>query len=305
LAVLDELADVLLPPGLPDELHARGYRQLVIVADAYLQQVPFAALRPVRAGARAYLGLPDEKGGFQLVFAPSTSIFSYWARRVIRRNGGDSRYASLFVDPLGDLSTFNPGVRRVFSVIESRLRDRKIEVQRFDGNAATPAVWLDKARGSDLVIYFGHSNAGQKDTGRAALSLSDGSGASAPVTAEDVYRAATKPLFSKESLFVFASCSSGFVSAGAWDSDRELRGLSAAHLYAGCCTVIAASRPLLDSPTLVILDALVKGVLSGLDAASTLTAAQSELAASQAGWAHPHFWGYLVLMGAPDWRFSA
>lgn len=302
-AALESLADIILPAGLLDELRARGYRRLVIVPEAYLHEVPFAALRPIQADERAYLGLPSERSGFQIIYAPTSSIFGRWTRRASERNAGTSRRSALFVDPLGDLSKSNPAVMQTFSSIEARLQDREVEVARFDRHEATPEAWLNKARERDLIVYFGHSIAGPKHAEQAALTLSDGAGEVAAITADAIYRAATRQLFSRRSLFVLASCSSGLVSAGAWDSDRELMGLSAAHLYAGCGAVIAASRPLLDSPTLVLVDLLVAEILSGGDAASSLTEVLIKLAA-HSQYSHPHFWGYLGVMGAPDWRLA-
>jgi CHAT domain-containing protein/tetratricopeptide (TPR) repeat protein len=303
VSALETVADVLLPSGLLEKLRASGYRRLVIVADAYLHEVPFAALRPVQGGERCYLGLPNERSGFQLIYAPSSTIFGHWSRRASASNATVHR-ATLFVDPLGDLSESNPAVMETFAGIESSLRGRHFEVTRLDGKDATPQTWLNKARESDLLVYFGHSIAGPQDTLHAALVLNDGSGAEAPITTDSIYRAGKSSLFSNRSLFIFASCSGGLVSAGTWDSDRELRGLSAAHLYAGCGSVIAASRPLLDSPTLVLLNMLLTEILGGLDAASSLTQAQLRLASSSHRYAHPHFWGYVSLMGGPDWRFE-
>jgi tetratricopeptide (TPR) repeat protein len=304
MSALDTLADILFPERLLDELRSRGYRRLVIVPDAYLHDVPFAALRPIQAGERAYLGLPNDRTGFQIVNAPSSSIFAHWVQRDSERTA-TRRSAALFVDPLGDLSNGKPAVTQTFAAIRARLLERQFEVKRFDGKDATPNAWLNEARECDLVVYFGHSIAGPEHAEQAALRLNDGSGREAPVTADGIYRAATQRLFSGHSVFLFASCSSGFVSAGTWDSDRELRGLSAAHLYAGCGAVIAASRPLLDLPTLVLLDAILAKMLSGVDAASSLSKAQSKLAASQSPYSHPHFWGYVVFMGSLDLRFAA
>jgi CHAT domain-containing protein len=299
---LEVLADILLPGECLERLRALRRRRLVIVPDAYLHEVPFAALRPMQTGGRAYLGLPDGQSGFQIIYAPSSSIFGQWAQRAPERHAGTRRRAALFVDPLGDLS--KPALDATFSSIEARMRASHVDVTRRDEREATRDAWLNMARDNDLVVYFGHSEGGPERFERAALMLNDGHGALGPVTAEDIYRAATRPLFSKGSLLIFASCSGGFASAGAWDSDRELRGISVAHLYAGCHTVIAASRPLLDSPTLVLLDPLVTELLRGEGAASSLTEVQRKLSESETPYAHPHFWGYIGVMGAPDWRLA-
>lgn len=297
-AALEALGDVLFPSGLLETLRANGYRRLVIVADAYLQEVPFAALRPMEAGKREYLGLATEQSGFQLIFAPSSSIFGQWTERAPDSNVTTRRQAALFIDPLGDLSQANPKVAQTFSEIESDLRDSQIEVRRLDGTEATPAAWFQQTPECNLVIYFGHSFAGLQEE-QSALMLSDGTDAIELVTAETIYRRASEGLFSDSSLFILASCSSGFATAGPWDSDRELRGLSIAHLYAGCGAVVAASRPLLDSPTLALLNALVTEILAGFDAATSLMQAQQKMAALVSPYSHPHFWGYVGFMGTP------
>ncbi|MBC8029329.1 MAG: CHAT domain-containing protein [Pyrinomonadaceae bacterium] len=299
-AALEALGDVLFPSGLLETLRANGYRRLVIVADAYLQGVPFAALRPMEAGKRGYLGLATEQSGFQLVLAPSSSIFGQWTEKAPVSDVTTRRQAALFIDPLGDLSQANPKVAQTFSEIESDLRDSQIEVKRLDGTEATPAAWLQETPECNLVMYFGHSFAGPQEE-QSALMLSDGTDAIELVTAETIYRRASRGLFSNSSLFILASCSSGFATAGHWDSDRELRGLSVAHLYAGCGAVIAASRPLLDSPTLMLLKALVTEILAGSDAATCLTQAQQKMAALDSPYSHPHFWGYVGFMGTPGW----
>jgi len=304
VTALEGLADVLLPGDLVDQLHERGYRKLVIVADLYLHEVPFAALRPNQDGRRAYLGLPGGGQGFQIVYAPSSSIFAHWIVRAPARTSHDRRSAALFVDPLGDLSQANPMVVSTFNSIGSNLRDRHVDVTRFDNTLATPISWINELCNHDLVVYFGHSEAGHGDAEHAALMLNDGVGALSPMSAADIYRESSRKLFSNNSLIVFASCSGGLAFSGGWDSDRELTGLSVAHLQAGCGTVIAASRPLLDSPTLVLLDSFLGRLLQGDDAATSLTEAQRELMESQTPFRHPHFWCYLGLMGAPHWRIE-
>lgn len=303
IAALEKLADVILPAGLVDQLNERGYRKLVIVADAYLHEVPFTALRPIQGGQRVYLGLPNEGRGFQIVYAPSSSIFTHWVATLSARTPHQRR-AALFVDPLGDLANANSGVLSTFNSIENCLGERRVANTRFDGARATPRAWIDEVRSHDLVVYFGHSVAGQGAPDRSALMLNDGSGSPAPMSAGDVYRESSRKLFSEHSLIIFASCSGGRLFPGAWDSDRELTGLSVAHLHAGCGATIAASRPLLDAPTLVMLEALVGRILKGDDAITSLTEAQREMAESQTPYRHPHFWGYLGLMGVPHWRFD-
>lgn len=303
ISALEELADILLPSRLLEKLGAAGYQRLVIVPDAYLQEVPFAALRPKENDRRGYLGLPTELNGFQLIYAPSASIFAHWVTRVSVANVTVAQRAALFIDPLGDLMENNAAVVPTFAEIEFHLRTRQIQVTRLDGKAATPTAWLTETPACNLVIYFGHSIAGPAEV-EPALLLNDGAGIPAFITADTIYREATRDLFSDSSLFIFGSCSGGFASAGMWDSDRELRGLSVAHLYAGCAAVIGASRPLLDSPTLLFLHALMSEIVEGHDAVTCLTKAQKKMAALRNTYAHPHFWGYVGLMGAPDWRFS-
>lgn len=302
-SALEELADVLIPPGLLEKLRVAGYQRLVIVPDAYLQGVPFAALRPKENGTRSYLGLRTKNSGFQLIYAPSASIFAHWTKRTPVANFTMPNGAALFIDPLSDLSENNSAVAQTFSKIESDLQDRQIKVKRRDGIEATPTAWLSETPACNLVIYFGHSIAGPEET-EPALMLNDGAGTPALITADTIFGAATRNLFAESSLFIFGSCSSGFASAGKWDSDRELRGLSIAHLYAGCGAVIAASRPLLDAPTLVLLNTLIGEILKGASAATCLTQAQRKMASSETIYAHPHYWGYVGLMGAPDWRLT-
>jgi CHAT domain-containing protein len=303
IAALEKLADAILPTDLLDQLCERGYRKLVIVADSYLHEVPFAVLRPFQGGRRVYLGLPNEGRGFQVMYAPSSSIFAHWIGIAPARTL-HARRAALFVDPLGDLSKANSVVVPTFNSIGNFLREHRVATKRFDGTRATPRAWIDEVRSHDLVVYFGHSVAGHGDPDRAALLLNDGSGSPAPMSASDVYRESSgKSLFSEHSLIVFASCSGGRAFQGSWDSDRELTGLSIAHLHAGCGAAIAASRPLLDAPTLILLETFLERILKGDDAMISLTEAQREMAESQTPYRHPHFWGYFGVMGVPHWRF--
>lgn len=304
ISALEKLADILFPPGLLDKLRSLGYRRLVIVADAYLHQVPFAALLPKQNRKRAYLGIPDKNTGFQIIYAPSSSIFSRWARKGASGKPGNGGGAALFMDPLGDLSKHNPAVDQTFLSIQRSLRARKVKVKRLKGKKATPDSWLEEGRKHGLVVYYGHSAAGQANIEHAALILSDGKKDGILLTADHIYRLATQAYFSRNSLFIFASCSGGYVTPGAWSSDRELKGLSAAHLYAGVGSVIAASRPLLDTPTLSLLIELVTELLTGCDVLTGLTNAQVKLVSSRR-FAHPHFWGYVGLMGSPDWRLTS
>jgi hypothetical protein len=235
--------------------------------------------------------------------APSASIFASWASKPSREGSGGAQRAALFVDPLGDLSKGNSAVRDTFAAVAARLEARSVEITRFDGKSATPAAWLEAARGCDFVVYFGHGIALRGHQGRA-LAFSDGSDGIAPITAEHIYRTANLSTFTAQTLFVFASCSTGLLTSGGWDSDRELHGLSAAHLYAGGGAVIAASRPLLGAPTLIFLGMLVDRMLSGFDAAKSLATVQRDFAIAQSPYAHPHFWGYIGLMGLPGLRIA-
>jgi CHAT domain-containing protein len=139
---------------------------------------------------------------------------------------------------------------------------------------------------------------------RAALVMNDGTSTASLMSAADVYHASSRERILDNSLIVLASCSGGRAFAGGWDSERELMGLSVAHLHAGCGAVVAASRPLLDSPTLEILKSFLIRLVSGKDALSSLTEAQLEMAQSKTRYAHAHFWGYLGLMGVPSWELE-
>ncbi|NBQ68785.1 MAG: CHAT domain-containing protein [Nitrosomonadaceae bacterium] len=304
VVALEKLADIIFPAGLADQLRERGYRKLVVAADAYLHEMPFAALRPIQGGRRIYLGLPQEDRGFQVVYAPSSSIFAHWIG-MARENKPKERRIALFIDPFGDLSRGNSDVLPTFRSIENHFEERGIVVTRHDGNGVTPKAWINEIQNHNLVVYFGHSVAGHGDPDRAALILNDGSGSVASISAGDVYRESSRRLFLKNSLIVFASCSGGLAFQSGWDSDRELTGLSVAYLQAGCGAVIGASRPLLDAPTLVLLESFLERILSGDDATTSLTEAQREMAESNTPYRHPHFWGYLGLMGVPHWKFES
>ena len=217
IAALETLTDVILPAGLVDQLSERGYRKLVVVADTYLHAVPFAALRPNQAGQRVYLGLPDEGRGFQIVYAPSSSLFAHWngipTGRESRR-----RSAALFVDPLGDLSKANSDVFSTFNSIEKHLQESRVVAKKLDGPRATPRAWLEEIGDHDLVMYFGHSAAGHGDPDHAAMILNDGLGSPAMMSAGDVYRESSRRSISEGALIIFASCSGGRSFSGGWDS---------------------------------------------------------------------------------------
>jgi hypothetical protein len=141
----------LIPSPVDQRL---GIRQLVIVADAYLHEVPFAALRPLQGGRREYLGLRRDEHGFHIVYAPSSTIFDHWLRRPSTPRSAGARSAALFIDPLGDLSEENPALGETFTAVDAALRNRDFEVAAFEQIKATPDSWLKEARERDLIIYF-------------------------------------------------------------------------------------------------------------------------------------------------------
>ena len=148
---------------------------------------PFLGLRPVQSGTRAYLGVPVERAGFEVMYAPSASIFATWCSRR-RQSPQAQRSAALFVDPLGDLSRDNPDVENAMASVETRLRAAGVFVNRWTGHAATADAWITESCTDDVLIFFGHSVASTEQPEMSSLIFAKGSDPADRLTVSRVLR---------------------------------------------------------------------------------------------------------------------
>ncbi|MDQ6948717.1 MAG: CHAT domain-containing protein [Actinomycetota bacterium] len=236
-------------------------RELIIVPEAYLFDVPFAG-HLLRVGERRAPALE------RLILVPSATFY-------LRRPPNTSvagHGCALFFDPLGDLR---------LSQHEATV---SVALQRFAqvSSGSTGQQFLESLTTHKTVIFVGHCVGRSGDN---ALIFRDGP---LPLAALEAWLASTRATASTVYLL---GCSTGVEDFNTDWSAREVRGFSSVLLAGGVEAVISASRPLWTPVVMHLLTSICASLGHGYDPARALVAAQRALANAGLFWSHPCFWG--------------
>jgi len=301
---LVKLSDLLLPGDLAERLARAGIKRLVVSPDAYLYDVPWVSLTPLVRGKRRPLIGDDEWEGFEVAIAPSIASFmaaSDRASNYFMGGADDFSKVLLAADPLGDLSSGDPGLQTTLDEIVSALEGVGCDVKRLDGAQVTKAGFIGAGRAARAIIYVGHADVAPEGAGGGArMLISDGDGGMESLSSDELAQLPDTPVFARCEMAVLLACSSGRTAAGGWKSDREVAGLSAAYMLQGCLSVVAPVRLVLSTPGLIFLNGFVQELTDGRTLGESLRLALRRLAGAGLIWSHPFFWGYLSLHGRLD-----
>lgn len=290
----------------------RGFLErprILIVADAALHYVPFAALgMPAGSG---------ELGGErELVSLPSAATFALLRTTAADRVRAPDRTA-VFADPVYSASDARvrpvalgreptePSGRRLTRLPFTRREASQIAAA---GRPDDTRIFLDfeasreRATSSDLADYryvhfAGHAVHDDEHPALSAIVLSlvgrDGSAQDGFLRLHDLYR-----LHLNADLVVLSGCSTAL---GRLAGAEGLLGLSRGVLYAGARGVLLSLWDVDDAATATMMGAFYQALLSGpgVSPAAALKTAQA-VVRSDRRFGHPFYWAGWTLQGATD-----
>ena len=277
-AASEELYDVLLQP-VRDSV--RNRRTLVVVADAVIQQVPFAALRERRTAR--YL-VED----FEILQSPSASFFTYQLSRQQALSARPPESALVVGNP-GSGAAVLPGAEAEARVAAAQYPRGEVLV----GPNATKRQFLERAPFYDVVHFAGHAFANVEYPLLSRLSFSSaGDGvAGDPLFAHEI----AHMRFTHTRVVVLAACSTavGSVSRG-----EGVMSVARPFLAAGAPLVVASQWDVDDAATERLFTMFHREFAKHHDAVAALRAAQLAMIRSLIpGDGSPSRWGAFIALG--------
>jgi hypothetical protein len=288
---LETLADALVPPDIVAEIVQNGIDRLYLAPEAYLYDVPWAALSVQTERGRIPLCEAANCGSLALDLLPCQAALS-------RRR----RYGSLGkTEPdAGALLSLNAEWRNDLPPIYG-VRDRLVRAiteagTRLELKALREIVWarpdvtslVTMLREHVLSVFFGH---GEVSNDGVQLILQDG-----VVTEQIVDHAARLVPFANEVTLLMA-CSG--ISSVSGDFGREVAGIHMSMVRGGARTVVGSAMPMVPIVALKIVEVILPLLAAGMATDVALEAARAKVRASQ-GLEHPLFWGHIICFGNGD-----
>jgi tetratricopeptide (TPR) repeat protein len=289
---LEELGEMLLPNELLERLRCEGIRRLVIVPDAYLFDVPFAALR-ISAGPRTQYVIVDSDTavGFEVVVAASAS--TALGGGPVNGNPAPVRPRLLCVsDPQLNLAPVSSWLDEVIDEVWPAAWPSR----HLKGSEARSGPVLEALGECDTMLFFGHATHDPSDGRLSGIALNDGLLSTARLMAG---RAAEQRWACK--ICVLIACSGASVDALTERDVRELLGTSAALHYRGVKGVVASLWSLWMPPAAEFARSLLSALAGGVKLSAAVRAAQEDMKAS---WPDPYFWGGITASGDGDQRLA-
>jgi tetratricopeptide (TPR) repeat protein len=298
-AALLSLGRLLLPEEVVAELGALCIRRLVVVPEAYLFDVPWSALRVSAGGKTVPLIGDGGGGGFEVVVAPSASVFVQCHQRTAKRAGdmaGKRPRALLFGGPEVNVNSDFSGF--VGDVIGRDILSNRFETRHFYDDSASPESLLDNVPSSSLCFFYGHASYDFEDPLESHLTISSGGGDGRyKLTAREILSYHANRAWSSCALFVMASCEGQRTDyTHMWEA-REIIGLSTAMFQCGVSGVIGSLWRIRVATVCRLYPQFFLSYASGRPASESLREAQLGLQGRDDFYSHPHLWGGVYLMG--------
>jgi tetratricopeptide (TPR) repeat protein len=274
-AALEDLGSLLLPPQLVEFLRRSGVTRIIFAPEAYLMDVPFAALRVRWNGTLDDLS----RGGIETIVVPSASVYVSAGERRAKESAAHSLLC--ISDPNEDL----PGVTEwIDQNVRSTWPGKSEHLSKT--NAVRSGVFgaLPQAR---VVFYFGHGDYEQNDIDSSGLLLHDD-----PLTFNDLLDTELKL---DCDLFLALACFGARVDAD-WHS-RETVGFSSALLQSGVRNVVAGLWPMTVGFATAFGAAIMRHLAARVPIADACRRALIETRDADPRWAHPWSWAGVRLTG--------
>jgi len=281
--LLARLGSLLLPVTFVESIIAHGIERLVFVPEAYLMDVPFAALRVSWPDGTDYVFCGQARTTEVLVTPSASAIVASWHRAQVAPRSG----LLCISDPGGDLGDIPDWIRDRFGEL---WQDAPV-VHLAQLNAHRAAV--ENALGTcDAVIYLGHGFYDMHDPANSGLALHDGLLNVRRLGHPDVAKR-----FSGCRLFVIMACSGARVDVESEWAAREVQGLAAQLLGCGVDDVIGGLWPLSSGFATDFVDRLFTCLEQGATTSAAFTQALAGIVAAGGVHAHPYLWGGMRLSG--------
>jgi CHAT domain-containing protein/tetratricopeptide (TPR) repeat protein len=272
---------------MPLQTRLAGARSLIVVPDATLQQLPFAAL--MDPSTRRYL-----IENHVLLTEPSASIYAIGLRDSNgRRQPLRPSSAALFANPVLEGGPFEnltplPASEREASRI-ARLYDRPALFAR---SAATASRFISIADTCDVVHFAGHSVIQPNEPWHSALVFATSKGDQGLLFVQRIARLS----FRHTRVVVLASCST---LRGHTAGVEGVPSVARAFLVAGVPSVVGTLWDVDDSETGPLVATFHARLVKGEPPMEALRAAQLEaLRSPVSAFRHPSHWAAFALLGS-------
>jgi CHAT domain-containing protein len=266
-------------------VRVKSKRNLIIVGDVSLQQLPFAALYD--AMTRRFL-IEDHP----IVTAPSAAVYALSARRHAVESPTPLT-AAIFANPLPHVAPFEFLAPLPASESEGRSVARRYgKMYLALRDQATVSTFKNVAPAFDVVHFAGHAVRYPTEPWRSALLFASSGSDDGTLSVEQV----SKMRFTRTRLVILAACS----TLRAQKSGVEgVPSLARAFLVAGVPSVIGTLSDVDDFEAAALLSELHTGIRHGLSPADALRAAQlAVLHGDDPALRHPGYWAAFALLGA-------
>ena len=287
-AVLETLADLLLPEAVTR--HFSGFERLTVIPEAYLWDVPWAALRvATESGERAYLhGIRGMHGPLRLCASPNLEI----AGRPPPGGGhGSPSISRMHAAPIGWRHDLAPvfGLGQAIDNAIAALGGRCGPVAEVDADTQGFRALLERGR---LAIFSGHGEA--TDRGDLELIVQDGR-----VGAEEIHALWPGAAVPAAEAVLLCACAGvrSFYAAGI--SRRELGGAHVELVRQGVHFVLGSTQPLSVVAAAAMAESFLRAAASGGELDTAASVAISTMA-DDAMLFSPLFWGGIIGFGRGD-----
>lgn len=285
---LEHLGSVLLHPEWVEGLRARDIATLFVVPEAYLFEVPWAALRVAVGEERIALGALQVSGKpLAINILPSLGALAartppYAERVPTRAFTALTATTAPWRAELAPLVAFEP---RVAAAVRDLATLPGLQGRQVTHERATVSDLLDALREAETMLFFGHAE--MSNEGPALIAM-DG------LVGEREVRAAAEhaPFLTKRAILL--ACS-GISSSGPTHG-AAIPGVHMALVRGGVDCVIGSAAPLFAVAALKLLESLVPLLADRMRMDHALACARRKLMASEY-MAHPLFWGHIACFG--------
>jgi CHAT domain-containing protein len=272
-----ELHSLLIAP-VPERAR---YRNLVLVPDAALQRIPFAALYD--AGKQSWLIQQH-----LLVTSPSLAVFLQGSRRRL----SPSRTAAVFAATRGDVALGLDALPDAELEAKSVAREYRSSVLVENGETSVER-FVAEAPIYDVVHFAGHAFLDAVDPSQSALVFAGGSGRPAALLR---CRQIGTTNFHQAQLVVLAACSTMRGRTGRTDGTPSI---ARSFLAAGVPVVVGTLWDIEDGETATLIGDFHRNIALGLTPAAALREAQlAALLAAYPAAQHPGSWAAFAILGA-------
>jgi CHAT domain-containing protein len=260
-------------------------RNVVIVGDASMQQLPYAALYD-RATARFMIE------DHSIVAAPSAAVYALSARRQLTEPAS-APSAAIFANPLPHAAPFEALAPLPASEAEGRsVAHAYTKAHLALRDQATVSAFRNVASSFDVVHFAGHAVLYPAEPWRSALVFASSGHDDGTLSVEEV----AQLRFTRTRIVILAACSTLRAQKGGIEG---VPSLARAFLVSGVPSVVGTLADVDDFEAATLLSRLHENIRRGVAPADALRASQlAVLHGDDPALRHPGYWSAFALLGA-------